>query len=135
MENSFIKHFPRLLLAFAIIFTACQSSGDQTDNTSKQSTIVVLKFKSQADKGAEAVSQLSSLIEKVKEEPHYLGIKLHVDPTDNTNILLYEEWGDGDYYNNEHMASEHMQEFMANSVNFLAGPPEITFWKMEKEFK
>jgi hypothetical protein len=33
------------------------------------------------------------------------------------------------------METDHIKEFMANSINFLTGPPEITFWEIEKAFK
>ena len=107
-----------------------KSGKDATENI-----IVLLKFKAQPDKGDQAVSELTDLFEKVKEEPNFISITLHVDPKDNTNILLYEEWGDESYYNNEHMNTSHLKEFMENSVNFLTGPPEITFWKVKNVFK
>ncbi len=102
---------------------------------SKQNTIVLLKFKAQAGKGKQAVAELTKLIEQVQGEPHFVSIKLHVDPNDNTNILLYEEWEDANYYNGAHMNTPYMKAFQANSVNFLGGPPEITFWKVENTFE
>ena len=32
------------------------------------------------------------------------------------------------------MQTEHLQKFIEKSNLFLAGPPEISFWKVEKEF-
>lgn len=125
----------RMLVASTLVFIGCQSSGDKTDINTGQNTIVVLKFKTQPEKGANTVSELTNLIDKVKLEPNFLEIKLHVDAKDNINILLYEEWEDENYYNTDHMETDHMKEFMANSINFLTGPPEITFWKIKKEFK
>ena len=100
-----------------------------------QITVVLLKFKAQPDKGDVAVAELNKLLENVKEEPNFVSIKLHVDPADNTNILLYEKWEDQSYYNNEHMNTPHIKEFMTNSRNFLTGPPEITFWKLNSVYK
>jgi quinol monooxygenase YgiN len=103
----------------------------RSETDSNQPVIVLLKFKTQPDKADQAILAFNDLFEKVKEEPNFISIKLHVDPTDNTSILLYEEWKDQSYYNNEHMNSAHMQAFMANSMSFLTGPPEITFWEVK----
>ena len=124
-----------VLIAFSLVLIGCQSSVNNSNNNTGQNTIVILRFKTQPDAGAKTVSELTNLIEKVKLEPNFIEIKLHVDPKDNTNILLYEEWGDENYYNTAHMETDHIKEFMANSINFLTGPPEITFWEIEKEFK
>ena len=113
----------------------CDTSVKYSNEQQTDKTIVLLKFKTQAQKGATAVSELTNLIEKVKQEPHFISIKLHTDPEDSTQILLYEEWADKDYYNTDHMSTGYMKAFMENSRNFLAGPPEITFWEVDKEFK
>ena len=104
---------------------------EQDTATTEPTTIVVLKFKAQPNKSDQAISALNKLFEKVKEEPNFVSIKLHIDPVDHTNIMLYEEWEDQSYYNNEHMNTAHLQSFMANSVNFLTGPPEISFWEVK----
>ena len=124
-----------IIVAFTLVLTGCQSSDNNTDNDTMQNTIVILKFKTQPDKGAKTISELTGLIEKVKLEPNFVEIKLHVDSKDNTNILLYEEWENENYYKTKHMETDHMQDFMTKSRNFLTGPPEITFWKIEKEFE
>ncbi len=124
-----------ILAVLSLVLVGWFSSEDKTFNDSEQNVIVLLKFKAQQDKGVHAVSELTSLFEKVKEEPNFVSIKLHVDPNDNTNILLYEEWEDLSYYNSEHMNTAHLQAFMANSINFLTGPPEITFWEVQKVIK
>ena len=121
-----------LTLAVSIlVLVAWNPSVHRSETGSDQPVIVLLKFKTQPDKADQAISAFNDLFEKVKEEPNFISIKLHVDPTDNSSILLYEEWKDQSYYNNEHMNSAHMQEFMANSMSFLTGPPEITFWEVK----
>lgn len=124
-----------ILLASALILHNCESSEKKPDYQSTQNTVVVLKFKAQPEMGLKAISELNKLIEKVKQEPNFIEIKLHVDPKDNTNILLYEKWEDENYYNSEHMETEHIKAFMADSRTFLSGPPDITFWKVEKIFR
>lgn len=124
-----------ILVVSTLAFIGCESSKNNPDNNSTENVIVILKFKAQPEKGAQTVLELTNLIEKVKLEPNFVEIKMHVDPKDNTNIFLYEEWEDQNYYNTDHMETDHIKAFMANSTNFLAGPPEITFWKVEKVFK
>ncbi|WP_250434347.1 putative quinol monooxygenase [Hanstruepera flava] len=134
MEIIKVKRLVVMLLAFTLVLIGCQSSENNRDSSINQNTIVILKFKTQPEKGLKALEEFNSLIEKVRQEPHFVKIKIHVDSKDDTNILLYEEWEDQDYYNTEHMETDYMKAFMANSVNFLAGPPEITFWKLENVF-
>ncbi|MGI9547361.1 MAG: putative quinol monooxygenase [Flavobacteriaceae bacterium] len=124
-----------ILLFSTFVLIGCDFSDKHLDNSATNNTIVLVKYKVQPDKGGEAVSELTKLIEKVKQEPHFVNIKLHIDLKDNTNILLYEEWEDLVYYNTEHMNTAHLQEFIANSRNFLAGPPEISLWNVERIFK
>ena len=124
-----------ILLISTFIFIGCNSSGKQSDKIESKNIIVLVKYKTQPDKGSEAIFELTKLIEKVKQEPHFKKITLHVDSKDNSNILLYEEWEDESYYTSEHMNTVHLNEFIANSRNFLAGPPEISLWNVESIFK
>ncbi|MDY2587144.1 putative quinol monooxygenase [Winogradskyella aquimaris] len=122
------------LAALTLTMVGWLPSSKKRTIDSEEKVIVVLKFKTQKDKGEYSVNQFVKLIDKVKEEPNFISIKLHVDPKDETNIMLYEEWKDASYYNNEHMNTDHLKEFMANSVNFLTGPPEVTFWEVKHTF-
>jgi quinol monooxygenase YgiN len=119
------------LAASILVLVGWHPPVHESETGSDQHVIVLLKFKAQPEKGEQAISAFNNLFEKVKEEPNFISIKLHVDPKDNTSILLYEEWKDQSYYNNQHMNTTHMQEFMANSMSFLTGPPEITFWEVK----
>lgn len=124
-----------ILGVLTLVLLGWDSPEDKKVTDFEQNVIVLLKFKAQQDKGVQAVSELTDLFEKVKDEPNFVSIKLHVDPNDNTSIMLYEEWEDLSYYNAEHMNTAHLQAFMANSINFLTGPPEITFWEVKKVVK
>jgi quinol monooxygenase YgiN len=121
-----------VLMLTAFLFMGCETKTEQTDNT--ENVIVTVRYKTQPEKSAEAVVALTELLNHVKTEPNFVSIDMHVDSNDNTNILLYEVWSDGDYYNGAHMETEHLQKFIGNSRNFLAGPPEIMNWKCEGEF-
>lgn len=130
------KLTPILFLSLlTLILYGWNTTENKLDMDLKQSVIVLLNFKAQPEKGAKAVSELKTLLEKVKAEPNFVSIKLHIDPKDDTNILLYEEWEDVSYYNSEHMNTPYINEFMANSQDFLAGPPEITFWEVANIYK
>lgn len=120
------------MVALTLVLMGCQSSKDNYDNMNN--AIIMLKIKAQPNKGAMAISELTDLIEKVKLEPNFVEIILHVDSKDDTNILLYEVWKDENYYNTDHMETDHIIEFMSNSSNFLVGPPEIKFYKINKVF-
>jgi quinol monooxygenase YgiN len=104
------------------------------DNNQKN-LIVLVQYKALPLKRGEVIAGLTELIENVKLEPHFVNIKLHVDSKDESKILLYEEWSDETYYNTTHMTTPHLQKFIGDSRTFLAGPPEISQWKIEKEFK
>lgn len=95
---------------------------------------VLVKYKSQPEKYKDALSALNALIIEVKKEPHFVNIKMLVDPADKTNIMLYEEWADEDYYKGDHMKTPHLQKFIGDSRSFLAGPPEISFWKLNSSY-
>ena len=124
-----------ILVVSTQFLIGCDHYENNSDTESNENTIVVLNFKAQTGKGEAAVSGLKDLFAKVKDEPNFVSIKLHVDPNDDTNIMLYEEWEDLTYYQTEHMNTAHLKEFMVNSSDFLTGPPEVTFWKLENVYK
>lgn len=106
-------------------------SSKHEDNDS----VILVKYKAQSGKGEEAVAGLTQLINMVKHEPHFVTIKLYVDPNDNSNLLLCEEWSNEAYYYSDHMQTPHLQKFMQDSRSFLAGPPEISRWKIKERFR
>lgn len=116
-----------LSLIFALTATCFTSAYSQNN----KNLIVLVKYKTQPGKDSLALSSLKSLVAKVKKEPNYVNIIIHVDPMDKSNILLYEQWANEDYYKGEHMKTPHLQQFMTDARLFLGGPPEITYWKME----
>ena len=117
-----------LCLLFVLTILCFTSAYSQTD----KNIIVLVKYKTQPGKDSLALVGLKSLIAKVKDEPNYVSIIIHVDPFDKSNILLYEQWSNEDYYKGDHLKSVHLQQFMIDSRSFLTGPPEITFWKISK---
>jgi quinol monooxygenase YgiN len=118
------------LLLIALFFTMGSCNSDSKDNV-----IVFVKYKTQPNKNVDAVVALKTLISKVEKEKHFKKINMYIDPNDNSNILLCEEWEDENYYKNEHMETEHLKKFINESSEFLAAPPEISFWRLNSTFK
>lgn len=118
----------KLILLLTLVFTTFFSTNVYSQ--SSKDIIVLVKYKSQPGKDSLALERLKDLVAKVKKEPHYVSIIIHVDPLDKSNILLYERWANEGYYKGDHLKTAHLQQFMNNSRSFLAGPPDITFWKI-----
>lgn len=127
--------FGKLILILSAFIFVSWSLKNKTEINNTNDIIVLVKYKTQPTKENETFVALTKLIENVKKEKHFVNFKLHIDPKDRTNILLYEKWNDELYYNSKHLQTNHLHKFIENSKNFLAGPPEISFWKVEKEFK
>lgn len=126
----------KVLLLFIFSIVSCnEKSEPMTGENNEKNLIVLVEYDVQPTKSNDAIARLTELIEKVTKEPHFVSIKLHTDLEDNSKILLYEVWSDVTYYNTAHMQTEHLQKFIKDSKTFLAGPPNISQWKIEKEFK
>lgn len=123
-----------LTVATTFLFTGCEKKKNTSVEDGKNDLFVLVKYKSQPGKHEEALYALDALILEVKKEPNFVNIKLFVDPADQTNILLYEQWTDEAYYNGEHMKTPHLQKFMGDAREFLAGPPDISFWKLNNDY-
>lgn len=118
----------KLILSLALVLTAVSFTDVYAQNN--KNLIVLVKYKTQPGKDSLALVGLRNLLTKVRKEPNYVNIIIHVDPIDKSNILLYEHWSNEEYYKGDHMKTSHLQQFINDSRLFLAGPPEITFWKI-----
>lgn len=124
-----------ILSVLTVILISCQNNQQGTlDVENSQNLIVLVKYKTLPSMSEDAIAGLTKLIEAVKKEPDFVNITLHIDPKDDSNILLYEEWSNEAYYNGDHMNTNHLQSFMEDSRAYLAGPPEISQWRIEKTF-
>ena len=121
-------------LMLTLLTSAYAQQKSESVNNENNNITVLVKYKSQPEKQAEVLAALNALILEVKKEPHFVNIKMFVDPADKTNILLYEEWSDEVYYKGDHMNTKHLKKFIGDSRNFLAGPPEISFWKLNSNY-
>lgn len=96
------------------------------------SIIVVITYRTQPDQGARALRELRALVaDVVALEKDCLGIRLHRDPVDDTQILLYEQWSSREAYVGPHMQTPHIGAFMGRAREFLSGPPTIAFWQLD----
>ena len=121
-------------LMLTLLTSAYAQQKSESVNNENNNLTVLVNYKSQPEKQAEVLAALNALILEVKKEPHFVNIKMFVDQEDKTNILLYEEWSDEVYYKGDHMNTTHLQKFIGDSRNFLAGPPEISFWKLNSNY-
>lgn len=135
MKNLKVLLLSSLVLCFAFTLISWYSIKSSTNKSKRDSVIVTLQFKAQPGKEAQALEEFAKLIDQVKAEPYFVSIKIHVGENDKTNIMLYEEWEDLNYYQTAHNETEYLQEFMVNSRNFLMGPPEVSFWKVNQIFE
>lgn|GEM_PF-685433 len=133
MLKNNLKTVIYFVLLSALIFS-CKEQNIMLENSDINNLYVMVKYKSQPDKQNEALITLNSLILEVKKEPNFVNIKVLVDPADKTNILLFEEWSDEVYYKGDHMKTPHLQKFINDSRSFLAGPPDISFWKLNSNY-
>jgi quinol monooxygenase YgiN len=98
-------------------------------------SIVVITYKAQPDQGARMLRELKALVaEVVAQEPDCHGIRVHLDPDDDTRLLLYERWSSREAYSGPHMQTPHLGAFMGRAREFLAGPPTIEFWRLDEDF-
>jgi quinol monooxygenase YgiN len=97
---------------------------------SKDEVTVVIRYEAKPGKADEAVRELTALINTVvKEEPACRGIWLHQDTGTPERLLLVEHWTSQEAYTGPHMQAPHLTAFVGRAFEFLAGPPEITFWR------
>lgn len=121
------------ILIFGLIIISCILGCDK--NEKENNIIVIVKYKTLPNKSVDALMGLKKLIGEVEKENHFVNITLHIDQKDNSNILLYEEWNDELYYRNQHMKTKHLKEFIVEAQSYLAGPPDISFWKVNSVYK
>ncbi|HET8632605.1 MAG TPA: putative quinol monooxygenase [Gemmatimonadales bacterium] len=97
---------------------------------SKDDVTVVIRYEAKPGMADTAARELTTLINTVvKEEPACRGIWLHQDTGTPEKLLLVEHWTSQEAYTGPHMQTPHITAFVGRALEFLAGPPEITFWR------
>lgn len=95
------------------------------------SEIVVLVSYTALPGKAEAAKQaLAELVATVlSSEPECAGITLLQNASDATRFTLVERWPSQEVFLGPHMQEPHIQSFIQSAGAFLAGPPDISFWR------
>ncbi|MFD1095568.1 putative quinol monooxygenase [Salegentibacter chungangensis] len=121
------------VLIFFLLFSCDEEKREAravTDNA-----IILVEYQSLPDKADKAMSEITKLVEKARQEPHFVKITIHRNPKDPTKIFLYEEWDNEAYFRTTHMETSHIKEFIESSQNFLSGPPKISYWRVKKRLR
>ena len=91
--------------------------------------IVVVKYRVQPGQEELAMGELRALVATVLSlEPDCQGITILQHSTELTAIMLIEQWTDQATFLGPHMQQPHIQGFIQRAGDFLAGPPDISFW-------
>lgn len=91
---------------------------------------VIIDYRALPDRAERALEEITTLIGTVMElESDCHGIDILVDEDDQTRIRLIEYWPTRESYLGPHLQQPHIQEFIARAGEFIAGPPDITFWR------
>ncbi|MBK7233679.1 MAG: antibiotic biosynthesis monooxygenase [Saprospiraceae bacterium] len=108
-----------LLFSVVLIFVGATTNFSKTSNVN-MNIVVLVKYKALENKANTAIIEMTKLINSVKKEPHFIKIKILLDPKDSTNIMLFEEWDNAEYYTGAHMQTEHLQKYILDSRSFFS---------------
>lgn len=97
---------------------------------SRNDVTVVIRYEAKPGMAGTAVRELTALINTVvKEESACRGIWMHQDTGTPEKLLLVEHWTSQEAYTGPHMQAPHLTAFVGRAFEFMAEPPEITFWR------
>ena len=92
--------------------------------------VVRVSYQAQPGKADLAACEIASLVAQVhSSEPDCLGISLDRCEDDPGRIVLRERWTSREAYLGPHMQTAWLQSFIGRAGEFLAGPPDISFWQ------
>lgn len=91
---------------------------------------VMVSYRLLPGHGPAALSAIASLVSTVlATEPACKGIEILQDASDQNRVTLLERWPSQQEFLGPHMQQPHILDFMREASAFLAGPPEISFWR------
>lgn len=97
---------------------------------SSDGVVVIISYVCLPGAADQAVREISELVATVLSvEPDCGGIELLQQTDDPSRIMLVESWPSREAYLGPHFQQPHIQAFIARAGEFLAGAPEITFWR------
>ena len=85
---------------------------------------VVAELKAKPGKEEALRHALLALIEPTRQEEGYVQYDLHVHTADPSRFVFYENWTSREHLD-RHLASPHLQAFIAAGGELLAEPPRI----------
>lgn len=92
-------------------------------------TTVLIRYQALPDQAATARAEIAALVATVlASEPDCGGITMLQDAADPSRFTLIERWPSREVFLGQHMQQPHIQAFIQAAGDFLAGPPEISFW-------
>ena len=93
-------------------------------------SVVLVSYRALPDQLETAKREIAALVATVQStEPDCGGITMLQDAADPTRITLVEHWPSQESYMGPHMQQPHIQSFIQSAGGFLAGPPDISFWR------
>lgn len=96
--------------------------------------LVLVAYRLRPDRLDQAKREIAHLVATVvREEPDCLGIDMTHDLDDASKVVLIERWSSREAYEGPHMQTQHIQSFMGRAMEFLAGPPDISFWNQSPD--
>jgi len=91
---------------------------------------VVAEIKAQPGKEEDLRRTLLALIEPTRKEDGFVQYDLHVNTNDPGRFVFYENWVSREHLD-RHLATPHLQAFIAAGPSLLAEPPRIeTYWRI-----
>ncbi|MEM9508199.1 MAG: putative quinol monooxygenase [Cyanobacteria bacterium P01_E01_bin.35] len=95
-----------------------------------QQVILLVQLQAKADQVEQLKKETLSVIPQVLKEWACVSIKLHQNPDDLTQLMLYETWADRDFLlSDEHKNSPYMTAYFQNIESLLAEPAQWTIWE------
>ncbi len=91
---------------------------------------VIIRYRSQDGLADTALAELSALVAIVRrEEPDCHGIVIVQNQDDPCDFTLIEGWSSREAYAGPHLRTPHLLAFKERAPSFMAGAPEITYWR------
>lgn len=91
---------------------------------------VIIRYRCQPGLADTARRELSELVAIVRrEEPDCHGITIVQNEDDACDFTLIEAWSSREAYAGPHLLTPHLTAFKARAPQFMAGAPEITYWR------
>lgn len=93
-------------------------------------TVAIVRYSAIADQVDTALQEIAALVATVRSaEPECSGITMIQNTSDPTQMTLMEHWPSEELFLGPHMQQPHIQAFIQAASAFLAGPPDISFWR------